>query len=366
MSALFSPIQLGHTTLKNRIIVAPMAQYSAVEGSATAWHAMHLGMLATSGAGLVMIEGTCVEPIGRVTHGCLGLYSDENEKQLAEAVQAIKSYSATPLGIQLMHSGRKGSATKASQGGVPLKDDESPWQTIAPSALPFREGWPAPMEAAESDFHRIKAAFVDNAVRAFRLGIEVLELHAAHGYLLHQFLSPLSNHRKDQYGGSLQNRMRFPLEVFEAVKAACPGAALGVRLTGSDWLPGGIEIVETLAFVNELEQLGCHYVDVTSGGLDPGAKIMVESGYQVGFAAEVRKHTKIPVRAVGLIHSAQQAEAIIRDGKADMVALARAMLANPRWPWLAAKELHVTLDYPPPYQRAAPDKWPGWHVKDNA
>lgn len=362
MSILFSPITLGHKVFNNRIVVAPMAQYSANRGSATPWHTMHLGMLATSGAGLLMIEGTCVEPMGRVTHGCLGLYNDENEAELAQVVKSIRSYSDIPLGIQLMHSGRKGSATLESQGGTPLAANESPWKTVAPSPIPFRDGWQTPCEIQDTDLARIKDAFVDNAVRAIRIGIDVLELHAAHGYLLHQFLSPLSNRRSDRYGGSLANRMRFPLEVFDAIKAACPNAILGVRLTGSDWMPEGIQIDETIGFVKELEQRGCHYIDVTSGGLDPNATIVVKPGYQVEFAEQVRKNTSIPVRAVGMIYSASQAEEIIQEGKADMVAVARAMLANPRWPWLAAKELGVTLDYPAPYQRAAPNKWRGWDL----
>lgn len=360
MSLLFSPIKLGHKEFSNRIVIAPMAQYSAVHGSATAWHTMHLGMLATSGAGLLMIEGTCVEDIGRVTPGCLGLYDDENEAKLSQVVQSVRSYSAMPLGIQLMHSGRKGSATIESQGGAPLAEGEQPWQTVAPSPLAFRDGWQTPVMANDSDLVRIRDAFVDSAVRAARAGVEVIELHAAHGYLLHQFLSPLSNQRRDNYGGSLANRMRFPLEVFDAVKAACPQAVLGVRLTGSDWMPGGIQVDEAIALTQKLERRGCHYVDVTSGGLDPSAVIVAEPGYQVRFAEEVRQHTNIPVRAVGMILTATQAEQIIRDGKADMVAVARAMLANPRWPWLAAKELGVTLDYPAPYERVAPTKWKGW------
>ncbi|QAA95631.1 NADH:flavin oxidoreductase/NADH oxidase [Pollutimonas thiosulfatoxidans] len=362
MSVLFSPIKLGQKVFSNRIVIAPMAQYSADSGSATPWHAMHLGMLATSGAGLLMIEGTCVEPVGRVTHGCLGLYNDDNEAKLGQVVRSIRSYSDTPLGIQLMHSGRKGSATVDSQGGVPLSPHESPWQTVAPSGLPFRDGWQTPRTAEGADLARIKDAFVDNAIRAVRIGIDVLELHAAHGYLLHQFLSPLSNQRSDHYGGSLANRMRFPLEVFDAVKAACPNTVLGVRLTGSDWMPGGIEIEETVAFTKELEARQCDYIDVTSGGLDPTATIIVKPGYQVEFAEQVRKCTNVPVRAVGMIHSANQAEAIIKEGKADMIAIARAMLANPRWPWLAARQLGVTLDYPAPYQRAAPSKWRGWEL----
>lgn len=363
MSALFTPLKVGRLTLRNRIVVAPMAQYSARDGSAVPWHEMHLGMLATSGAALVMIEGTCVEPRGRVTHACLGLYTDANEAALAGVIERIRSYSDTPLGIQLMHSGRKGSATIDSQGAVPLAADQSGWRTIAPSPQPFRQGWQVPIEATCRDLACVVKAFADSARRAARAGVQVVELHAAHGYLLHQFLSPLSNRRCDEYGGSAESRMRFPLEVFEAVRDACPDLTVGARITGSDWIEGGLSVDDAIAFALALEARGCDYVDVSSGGLDPSARITIGPGYQVEFAAAVKRHLGIPVRSVGLITSPQQAEAIIAAGKSDMIALGRAILAQPRWPWMAAHELGVNIDYPPQCQRAAPGKWPGWEVR---
>lgn len=356
---LFSEIQLGPHVYKNRVVIAPMAQYSAINGSFTDWHVVHLGTLATSGAGLVVIEATAVEEDGRCTPGDTGLYSDENEKSLAQVIKTMRRCADTKIGIQLCHGGRKASTAVHWEGGQPLTEKDGAWTTTAPSALGYGD-WPIPKEADEADLDRIRNAFADSARRAVRAGIDLIELHAAHGYLLHQFLSPLSNHRHDAYGGSLENRMRFPLEVFEAVREVAPGLTLGVRLTASDWVDGGICPDEAVVFANKLAERGCHYVDVTSGGLDPRQKIAVKPGYQVDFAHYVKRDTSIPVRAVGLIVTPEQAAEIVSDGKADQVAIARAALANPRWVWDAAHVLGAKVDIPPQYQRAGLGVWPGW------
>lgn len=357
-SRLFSPVAIGPVDLPNRIVIAPMCQYSARDGNATAWHHAHLGSLALSRAGLLMVEATAVEQAGRITHGCLGLYSDANEVALKDVVSSLRQVSDIKLGIQISHAGRKASSHAPWEGGKALGPGDGAWETIAPSALPFTGGWPTPREATEADLDRLVEAFGQATRRAARLGFDVVEMHAAHGYLLHEFLSPHANRRTDGYGGGIENRMRFPLRVFDAMKAACPaGAALGARITGSDWLEGGIDPDEAAIFAAALKERGCAYVDVTSGGLDPAARIRAEPDYQVGFAAHVRKGAGLPVRAVGLITGPEQAERIVAEGHADMVALARAMLADPRWPWRAAHALGEALEWPPQYQRATPGSW---------
>jgi 2,4-dienoyl-CoA reductase-like NADH-dependent reductase (Old Yellow Enzyme family) len=335
-----------------------MCQYSAVDGNATTWHHVHLGSLALSGAGLLMVEATAVEERGRITHGCLGLYSDANEAALSDVVRTVRAVSDVKLGIQISHAGRKASSQAPWDGGRALGADAGAWETVAPSMLRFTEGWHEPAELTPHEIEGLVAAFSGAAGRAARIGFEVVEMHAAHGYLLHQFLSPLANKRTDQFGGDLPNRMRFPLMVFEAMRAACPDhVAVGARISGSDWLPGGFDQDEAAAFAAKLRDRGCAYVDVTSGGLDPTARIVAEANYQVGFAAQVRAATGMPVRAVGLVTDPKQAEAIIADGSADMVALARAMLADPRWPWRAAHALGATLAWPQQYRRAGPAHW---------
>ncbi|MHB2263995.1 NADH:flavin oxidoreductase/NADH oxidase [Aliihoeflea sp. PC F10.4] len=357
-SKLFSPIRIGSMDFANRIAIAPMCQYSADDGKATQWHHVHLGSLALSGAGLLMVEATAVEPRGRITPRCLGLYSDETEAALEVAVKTVRAVSDIKLGIQIAHAGRKASSQVPWDGGGPLSPAEGAWETIAPSALPLAPQWHVPAMASEDDMAQLTAAFEASAVRAVRLGFDVIELHAAHGYLLHEFLSPVANRRTDRYGGSLENRMRFPLQVFEATRRACPsGTVLGVRLTGSDWIDGGIDPDEAAIFANALKERGCDYVDVTSGGISPDAKIKIEPNYQVEFARHVRQRSGIVVRAVGLITQPHQAEAILQDEKADVIALARAMLADPRWPWRAAHELGDTLDWPAQYRRASPNSW---------
>ncbi len=365
-SALFSEINLGGLQLANRIVVAPMCQYSANDGCPTDWHLMHLMQLAMSNAGLIVLEVAATERIGRITHGCIGLYNDANESALLRVLTAARQVQAkgTRWGIQIGHAGRKASSQRPWEGREALTPEEDPWTTEAPSALPFREGWHVPQELTENDLVRIRKGFVQAAERAVRLGFDVIELHAAHGYLLHQFLSPISNKRTDQYGGSLENRMRFPLEVARAVKAVLPeSVVLGARITGSDWLEGGIVIDETIALTNKLKEIGIGYVCVTSGGIAP-ARIPGNTDYQIVLAEKVKAATGVPTRAVGMIADARQAEQIISSGQADMVAIARAFLDDPRWAWHAAAQLGVPekIDYPGPYERSKPELWSGYGI----
>jgi 2,4-dienoyl-CoA reductase-like NADH-dependent reductase (Old Yellow Enzyme family) len=357
---LFDPLQLGPVTLPNRIAVSPMCQYSAVDGSATDWHLQHLMQYALSRAGLVMVEATGVEPRGRITHACLGLYSDANEAALGRVLGGARSVAApgTCFGIQLAHAGRKASSDLPWNGARALGPDQQPWQTVAPSAVPFAEGWHTPMELDAAGIEGTVAAFRKGAERAVRLGFEVVELHAAHGYLLHQFLSPLSNRRTDAYGGSPEGRMRFPLEAARAVRAAARSVAVGARISGSDWTEGGLGPDDAVKFAAALKAAGFDYVCVSSGNLVP-AKIPFAANFQVPFAAKVRAETGIVTRAVGLIVEPTQADAIISSGQADFVALARALLDNPRWVWHAAERLGAPIAYPPQYARTAPAQWPG-------
>ncbi len=358
-SQLFTPFAIAQLTLPNRIVIAPMCQYSAQEGSATDWHMMHLGGLSVSGAGLLMIEATAVEAAGRISRTCLGLYSDDNEAALARVLGACRKYGNTPIGIQLAHSGRKGSVHAPWDRGHPsLIKEEGAWTTMAPSALPFGDGWHTPHAMTGADMDRVKAAFLAATHRADRLNIDLVELHAAHGYLLNEFLSPLSNQRTDAYGGSLQNRMRFPLEIAAAMRAAWH-KPLGARISGSDWEEDGTTPDEAVEFARELKALGYDYVCVTSGGVSSQAKIAVGLSYQVPFAAQVKKQVGIATRAVGMIISPQQAEAIIATGQADMVAIARGFIDNPRWVWHAAEVLGADITYPPQYERGQPKYWPG-------
>jgi 2,4-dienoyl-CoA reductase-like NADH-dependent reductase (Old Yellow Enzyme family) len=360
---LLAPIQLGGITLPNRIVVSPMCQYSAADGAMTDWHLQHLGSFACSGAGLFIIEATGVTREGRISNYCTGLYHDLNEAAMKRAVDLYRGIAKNPIGVQLAHAGRKGSAQAPFHGGKALAPGESPWQTVAPSALPFAEGWHVPHELSAQEIRGVVDAFVAAAQRAKRIGLDLVELHAAHGYLLHQFLSPLSNQRKDKYGGSLENRMRAPLEVARAVREAWPRErALGARITASDWTEGGFEAEDAAAFARELKKSGFDYVCVTSGAVVGHARIKVEPGYQVGFAEAVKRGAQLPVMAVGLIVEPQQAEAILDAGRADMVALARGFLDNPRWVWHAAERFGATVDYPPQYRRLHPEQWPGARI----
>ena len=356
-SRLFSPLQVGGVTLPNRIVVSPMCQYSADDGCMNDWHFVHLGHLAYSGAGLVMVEATAATREGRITHGCTGLYNDHNEAAMARVIAHMRRLSKNPIGLQLGHAGRKASTQVPWEGRSFLGPHESPWETLAPSPLPFSDGWPLPRELTREEIAGLVRAFAEAAERAKRIGFDALEFHSAHGYLMHQFLSPLSNQRRDAYG---DDRMKFPLEAARAVREVWPKErALGARISGSDWMEGGLGPQDAAAYARELERAGFDYVCVSSGSVVGRASIPVAPGYQVPFAREVKKQVRIPVRTVGMITSPEQAEAILAEGSADMIALGRGFLDNPRWVWHAAERQGVKLDYPPQYARARYDAWPG-------
>ena len=356
MSHLFQPLRLGSLDLANRIVIAPMCQYSADQGRATDWHLMHLGTLALSGAGLLILEATAVSPEGRITPGDLGLYSDDTEAALARVLGALRVHSAMPLAVQLAHAGRKASSEAPWDGGAQIAPDAPRgWRTEAPSAVPHAEGEHAPTALDRAGLERVKRDFAESARRAARLGIEGIELHGAHGYLLHEFLSPLANRRTDDYGGSLENRMRFPLDVFDAVRAAFPAERpVWMRLSATDWVEGGWDIEGTVALSKALAARGCAAIHVSSGGVSPRQQIALRPNYQVGFATRVKDEVGIPVIAVGLITEPEQAEAILAGDEADAVSLARAMLYDPRWPWHAAAALGAKVQAPRQYWRSQP------------
>jgi NADPH2 dehydrogenase len=355
MSALFSPIKLRGLALANRIMVAPMCQYSAENGEANDWHFTHINTLALSGAAMFCIEATHVEAIGRITPGCLGLWNDAAEAALKPILASVRKHSKIAMAMQLAHAGRKGSSHRPWEGGQLIPVSEGGWQTVGPSAVPHKEGEAAPLALDTAGLARIRDAFVSAARRADRLGIDALELHGAHGYLLHQFLSPIANKRTDQYGGSLQNRMRYPLEVFDAIRAVFPASKpIGVKVSASDWVGGGWDLAQTIEFVKELKKRGVDWIDASSGGVSPLQKIPLSPGYQVPFARGIREATSVTTMAVGLITEATQAEDIVASGKADMVTLARGMLYDPRWGWHAAAELGGQVDAPPQYWRSQP------------
>jgi len=358
MPSLFSPITLGSVELANRIVVSPMCQYSAFDGCASDWHLAHLGMLANSGAGLLIVEATHVERHGRITHGCLGLYSDDNEATLARVVAHCRRHGTAKLGIQLAHAGRKASSQRPWEGGGALPPGEDPWQTIGPSPLPFGDGWHVPRVATVEDIARVRADFVSAAQRAVRIGFDAIELHLAHGYLAHAFLSLISNHRTDRYGGSLENRMRFGREIAQAVRAVVPkSVALGARITGSDWRDDGLSADDAVAQAKALKSDGLDYIDVSSGGIAASIRNPSSPGYNVSIAERVKRESGIATRTVGLILTPAQAEAIVAEGKADMVALARGMLDDPRWGWHAAQALGAEVERAPQYTRAGPKLW---------
>ena len=356
-SYLFSPISLSDVNIPNRIVVAPMCQYSANEGNATDWHLMHLGQFAVSGVGLIFTEAVGVEMTGRISPGCLALCTDEHEKNLKRVVDFCHDFGNAKMGIQIGHAGRKGSTELPWLGGKPIpSEDPRGWKTDGPSAEAYASmDWEAPHALDEDGLSRIKAAFVESAKRADRIGFDVLEIHAAHGYLLHQFLSPLSNLRNDQYGGSLEDRMRFPLEVFEAVSKVWPQQkAIGVRFSATDWVDrSSWDINESTEFTKELKKRGCNFIDVSSAGNSPEQQIEVGPGYQTGFASEIKRETGVATMAVGQITEAFQAEAIVRTGQADMISMARGMLADPRWAWHAAEALGEQAAYAPQYMRSS-------------
>ena len=357
MSALFQPLALGALTLPNRIVIAPMCQYSADgNGSATDWHLMHLGSLAVSGAGLLTLEATAVSPEGRITAQDLGLYSDANEAALARVLSALRAHSAMPVAIQLAHAGRKASSRQPWEGGTQVPVGEpGGWVAVAPSAVAHGANEQPPEALDETGLRKVRDDFVAAARRAARLGLDAIEIHAAHGYLLHQFLSPLANRRSDAYGGSLENRLRFPLEVFDAVREAFPSERpVWVRLSASDWVDGGWNVEQSIAFGQALKARGCTAIHVSSGGVSSQQAIKLGPGYQVPFAQQLKAAVGLPTIAVGLITEPKQAEDIIASGQADAVALARAMLYDPRWPWHAAAQLGASVAAPPQYWRSQP------------
>lgn len=353
---LFETFTLGRTTFANRIVIAPMCQYSAIDGCMTDWHLIHLGHLALSGAALLTIEATAVLPEGRISYADVGLYDDSTEAAIGRTIESVRRWSDIPIAIQLAHAGRKASTEVPWKGGAQIVPaDPNGWQTVAPSAIGFHHHDNAPTSLDREGMERVRRAFANAARCAARLGIDVVQLHGAHGYLLHQFLSPLSNHRDDDYGGSLEHRMRFPLEVFDVVRAAFPAdRPVTMRLSGSDWVDGGWDIEQTIVFAQALEARGCSAVHISSGGMDPAQAIPVGPSYQVPLARAVKQATGLPVVAVGLITDFEQAEAIIGTGDADFVALARAVLYDPRWPWHAAAHLGATVSAPNQYLRSQP------------
>jgi 2,4-dienoyl-CoA reductase-like NADH-dependent reductase (Old Yellow Enzyme family) len=352
-SHLFSPLNVRSVNLRNRIGVSPMCQYSARDGVANDWHVIHLGSRAVGGAGLVIAEATAVAPEGRITPGCLGLWSENQIEPLARIAAFVKQHGAV-AGIQIAHAGRKASADLPWQGGAHLTEKQGGWQTIAPSALAFGgELTKIPRAMTEADIARVQNNFVATAKRALTAGFEWLELHAAHGYLFNSFLSPLTNQRMDKYGGSFENRVRFLIETTQAVRQAWPEQLpLAVRISAIDWKIGGWQIEDSIALAKLLKVEGVDLVDCSSGGVVPDAKITVVPGYQVPFAEKVRRGADILTAAVGFITEPKQADDIVRSGQADVVLLARQFLRDPYWPAHAAQILGHKLPPPLPYARA--------------
>lgn len=350
-AALFRPLKIREITLRNRIMVAPMCQYSSEDGFANDWHIVHLGSLASGGAALVMTEATAVEARGRISPQDLGIYSDEHIEPLTRITRFIKEQGAVPA-IQLAHAGRKASCYRPWSGKGELLEAEGRWQTVAPSTLRFADYYPLPHALTQPEIQVIVASFQAAAQRALKAGFEIIEIHGAHGYLLHEFLSPLSNQRTDEYGGSLTRRMRFLLEVVAATRQVWPAELpLLVRLSATDWTEDGLTIQDTVEIARALKGQGVDLVDVSSGG-NVLAQVPLTPGYQVPFAAQVRHEANIPTAAVGLITEPQQANAIIASGEADLVALARELLRNPHWPYAAAHALQQDVPWVRQYERA--------------
>lgn len=356
-SKLFQAFQFGPVGLKNRLIVSPMCQYSCRDGSMTSWHHAHLGALAVSGASLLMFEATHVSPEGRITHGCAGLYGDDNEQKMKNVVSLCREVSDIKLGVQLSHAGRKGSVTLPWQGARSLPADDGAWTTHAPSAIPFAD-WQVPSAMQAEDFAKVLADFSEAARRAARIGFDVAELHMAHGYLLNEFLSPLTNRRTDDYGGSLDARMRFPLQVFDAVRKIWPaGRALGAKIPGSDYADGGFTASDAAILASRLKALGADYVNVSGGGLVANQIVPKGDAINAGFAATVREASGILTGTVGAIATAEVAEAVLQQGRADFIVVGRAFLSDPRWGWRAAAQLGEEPAYPPQYNRISPKNW---------
>lgn len=353
-SQLFSPLRLRGVDFKNRVFVSPMCQYSAVEGVPNDWHLVHLGARAVGGAALVMTEAAAVSPQGRISPHDVGIWNDTQARALARIVEFLKAQGAVPA-IQLAHAGRKGSTEAPWRGSRPVASGQGGWQPLAPSALPFTDRHAVPREMTVADVDQLIADFLAAARRARAAGFEVVELHMAHGYLLHEFLSPLSNRRTDAYGGSFENRTRLPLAIARAVREAWPAdLPVFVRISATDWVAGGWDLPQSIRLARALKELGIDLIDCSSGGLIADAKIPAGPGYQVGFAAAIRSEAAIATGAVGLITEPEQAEQILVTGQADAIFLARALLRDPYWPLHAARRLHADVAWPPQYERAKP------------
>lgn len=357
---LFTPLTIGPLTIANRIVVAPMCQYSANDGVMSDWHMVHLTGVATASPGMVVIEATGVERNGRISHGCVGLYSDAATRAMADVIRYAKVVApAVTFGVQLGHAGRKASGPLPGQGSGQLSPSNGGWQVVGPSAIPYDTGWQIPQELDDVGIQRIITAFRDAAVRAVAAGVDSIELHLAHGYLLQSFVSPISNRRTDRWGGDLVGRMALPLAVVRAVQAVLPAhIAFGARINGTDWHDDGLTPDDAVGQAQMLKDAGLHFICVSSGGATPHAKVAAAPKYQVPIAARVKREVGILTRTVGLISDPLVAEAIIADGEADMVALGRAFLDDPRWPWRAAEALGVDGVYPVQYERGAPKYWP--------
>lgn len=363
-ATLFTPYKLRGVTLPNRIVVSPMGQYSAGgDGRASEWHLVHLGHLSVSGAGLLITEATAIHPNGRISKHDLGIWSDAHAEALEPVVAFCRKFGGAKLGMQLYHAGRKGSVTVAWERQRPVSVADGGWPIYSASPIAY-PGRATPQQLDQAGIDEVVNHFADAAKRADRIGMNLLEIHGAHGYLLHGFLSPFSNQRTDAYGGSRENRMRFVIQVFDAVRAVWPERKpLGMRLSVTDWADGGWDVDDSVALAQELKQRGCDFITASSGGATPEQKLKIYPGYQVPFAERIRKEAQIPTMAVGLITEAKQAEAILLSQQADLIALARGLLFNPRWPWHAAVELGEQVYYPPQYQRAHPSMRGGDFLK---
>jgi 2,4-dienoyl-CoA reductase-like NADH-dependent reductase (Old Yellow Enzyme family) len=356
MSQLFSPFRLREVTFKHRVFVSPMCQYSSEDGLPTDWHLVHLGSRAVGGAALVMVEASAVAPEGRISPWDSGIWSDRHADAFRRITAFVKAQGAVP-GIQLAHAGRKASTDRPWLGGRPVAPEAGGWQPLGPSPLPFGDGFPTPRELTARDLDAVVGQFVAAARRALAAGFEVVELHMAHGYLLHSFLSPLANRRQDDYGGPLENRTRLPLRVAAAVREAWPAALpLFARISATDWVEGGWTLEESIELARRLARLGVDLVDCSSGGAVPTARIPMGPGYQAPFAEAVRRAAGVPTGAVGMITSPAQAEQIVATGQADVVFLARELLRDPYWPLRASQALGAPLPFPPQYARAAPPR----------
>jgi len=353
VSLLFSPWTLRSVTFRNRVFLSPMCMYSAIDGIPQPWHLVHLVTRAVGGAGLVMTEATAVSPEGRISPADVGLWNDEQEHAWAPIVRAIREHGAI-VGMQLAHAGRKASTAPPWLGGKPVAPADGGWPVIGPSPLPFSDASPTPVELTTQRLDDVVDAFQSAAQRAARIGVQVIELHMAHGYLIHQFLSPLSNQRSDSYGGSPDNRMRLALRVAEAVRAVWPSELpVFARISATDWVDGGWDLASSVELARKLAALGVDAIDTSTGGLVPHAKVPVGPGYQVPFAQAIRQQAGLPTIAVGMITEPAQAEQTVRTGQADAVMLARQLLREPYWPLRAAKQLGASIDWPPQYRRAS-------------